>query len=75
MKSLLKKALSTESRKLRDTQSPEEIELAQAWLDDIVNLTQVQRAMNMPHGSGIYIFLAKTLKHMYKVNNANRTKT
>lgn len=59
---LLDKAFQVTPRKTTQAFSPEEIELAVAWANSEVSLTQVQAAMNKPTLSGCYSFLSRALR-------------
>lgn len=63
--SLLDKAKSVKSTKKRDSYTKEQVDLAIAWTNDEVSLTQVATAIEASNTVAAYVFLAFALaKHI-----------
>jgi len=66
--SLLKLALAYNPYSRKKKYSEEEIELALAWLNDQVTMSQVAVALKMKNKGGVYSFLAQALRQHHLMN-------
>ena len=65
--SLVEKAKKIRTKNKRFNLGPEEISLALAWVEDEVNLPQINQALGWDiYSSKVYTFLAKALKASMK---------
>lgn len=68
METLLEKAKTIKTRKLGSTVTHEHIELALAWVNDEISLSQVEQAITGKRSGGVmaYVTLARSLREYIK---------
>lgn len=68
-KTLLQKAKETSVRSPKNKYTKEHIELAIAWANDEITVTQCQAALNSKNGSSVYHSLLYILKQHVRQQN------
>lgn len=65
MTNLIEKAIENKKNRTkpnREVFSPDEVQLALAWVDGLVGVSDITKALGKNQASGMYIFLARALK-------------